>query len=76
MAWLPEEAPAKKAVREFRNTKVKELRGRQRLTSRKVEKDNSPLGITIEQALDKTQDRKEWRGLIERFSWAEQRHNS
>ena len=71
MARLPDNAPAKLALDEFRNTKTKKRRGGQKLTwLKQVEREVKPLGIDIEQALEQSQNRKYWRGQIERITRA------
>ena len=68
IARLPENAPAKQAVSEFRNTKTKKLRGGQKLTWFKlVENDLKTLNINIEQALEQSQNREKWRNQIEQI---------
>ena len=70
MGRLPDNA-VKLALDEFRNTKTKKRRGGQKLTRLKqVETEVKPLGIDIEQALEQSQNRKYWRGQIERITRA------
>ena len=57
MARLPDGAPAKLALNEFRNTKAKKFKGRcQKLTwLKQIEREVKPLDFNLEQAIEQTQ---------------------
>ena len=61
MARLPDDALAKLALDEFRNTKAKKFRGGQKLTwLQQIEKEVKPLDFDLEQAIEQTQNREDW----------------
>ena len=66
MARLPDDAPAKFALNEFRNTKAKKLR--LKLTwLKQIEREVKPLDFDLEQAIEQAQNRELWQGQIERI---------
>ena len=66
MARLPDDALAKLALDEFRNTKAKKFRGGQKLTwLQQIEKEVKPLDFDLEQAIEQTQNRELWQGQTE-----------
>ena len=68
MARLPDDAPAKLALNEFRNTKAKKFRGGQKLTwLKQIEREIKPLDFDLEQAIEQAQNRELWQGQIERI---------
>ena len=65
---LPDDASAKLALNEFRNSRAKKFRKGQTLTwLKKIERDVRFLEIDLEQAIEQTQNREQWRGQIERL---------
>ena len=64
---LPDDASAKLALNEFRNSRAKKFRKGQLTWLKKIERDVRLLGIDLEQAIEQTQNREQWRSQIERF---------
>ena len=65
---LPDDASAKLALNEFRNSRAKKFRKGQTLTwLKKIERDVRFLEIDLEQAIEQTQNREQWRGQIKRL---------
>ena len=61
MARLPDDASAKPALNESRNTKAKKFRKGQKLTwLKQIEKEVRSLDIDLVQAIEQTQNRKQW----------------
>ena len=68
IARLPDDAPAKLALNEFRNTKATKFRKGQKLTwLKQTEKEIRLLDFDLEQAIEQTQNREQWQGQIERI---------
>ena len=66
MAKLPDDVSAKLALNKFKNNRAKKLEKRQKRTQFKpIEKNVNLRYIDLEQAIEQTQNRKQWRGQIE-----------
>ena len=68
---LNPETPASRALNDTINTDTKKPRGGQRMTWMKcLQKDLNKANITLNQALDVSQDRAAWRQIVHKMRWS------